>query len=304
MPEPTEPALTDTPDLVANALVPLDLRPVIELAEDRPFLHLDELADGRLLSIAIRDGWERTEEDLERFLPSPDRPRGTTTVLDADGFVAAVDRRRLDHTDDGQPGPVVYFDVSKSAMVAVLNDDEGALTGWRDYRIALQVARTPEWEHWTKHQGLRGQQEFAEVLEAGELEILDPPAATMLDIVQTIQGSVNTRMKSAQRLTDGRTQFVLEEEIEGKAGKEGLLDIPGEFTIRVRPFFGSEAFDVRCRFRWRPPRANQPLQFGYVLDRVVDVEREAFESVVEKVQVDLDDCIFVAGAPCATPGPR
>lgn len=302
MPEPTD-TITG---LVANAMVPLDLRPVIELAEDRPFLRFDELADGRLVSIALRGGWERTEEDLERFWPLPDRARGTTSVLDAEGFVAAVLQRRLDQPRgaDKQPAPVVYFDVSSSQMVAVLNDDHGPVTGWRDYRVDLRVRRTPEWEHWTKHQGLRGQQEFAEVLEAGELEIVDPPAATMLDIAQTIQGTVNARVKSSQRLDNGRTQFVLEEEIEGKAGKEGLLDIPGEFTIRVRPFFGSEAFDVRCRFRWRPPRANQPLQLGYVLDRVVDVEREAFESVVEKVRFTLDDCAFVAGAPCATPAAR
>lgn len=307
MPEPTDDDFVelDAP-LFANAMVPLDLRPIIDLAEDRPFLQFDSLADGRLLSVALREGWEREDLDLEKYWPAPDRARGTTTVLDAEGFVAAIERRRLDQPRgaDQQPAPVVYFDITKSAMVAVLNDDTGPITGWRDYRVALTVQRTPEWEHWTKHQGLMAQQAFAEVLEQGELEIADPPAATMLDIAQTIQATVSARMKSANRLSDGRMQFVLEEEIDGKAGATGQLDIPGEFRILVRPFFGSDPFTVRCRFRWRRPTATTPLQLGYVLDRVADVEREAFETVVARVRSELDDVTFVAGTPAATPGAR
>lgn len=237
--------------------------------------------------------------DLERYLPVPERQRGTVRAFTADGFVAAFEQR----TVDGSLA-TVYADLDRCRLTAVLNDDVDNVAGWRDHRIAYQPQLTPEWQHWTAHQGLVSQAEFAAALEEGETELVDPAPTVMLEIAQTFHASTSAKFKQHGRLRDGRTQLVYEEDIDAKAGDgEGLVTIPDTFTIRVRPFYGAEPVDVTCRLRYRVERGD--LRIGYTIHRPDEVVRTSFlADVVGQVRDALPGWPVIEAAPAdpLTPG--
>lgn len=240
--------------------------------------------------------------DYEKFLPEPVRARGTVRVFTAEGFTAAYQHRTV---DDARYGAVIYADPDQCRLVAVIDDDYGAHPGWREHRVQLDLKTTDEWTLWHNGQGYGTQEAFAEVVEAGEKEIVDPSATTMLDIAQTFHATVGAKVKRANRLSDGRTQFVYDEDIEASAGAAGELTIPGTFTIRVRPFLGSEPVEVECRLRYRVERGGA-FKIGYQMDRPDEVKRESFaRDVLDQVRVALPDAIVIEGVPAGpTPAGR
>lgn len=248
--------------------------------------------------VAYRNDRTVAQLDLERYLTGPTRARGTLQVFTADGFVTAYRQRTFEDDPDGNPGPTVsYADPDRCRLVAVLNDDHPGSPGWRDHRIELTLKPTPEWELWSGGQGLGSQEHFAEVIEAGEKEIVDPSPTVMLDIAQTFHASMGAKIKRANRLRDGRTQFVYDEDIEASAGAAGELTIPDKFTIRVRPFYGAQPVDVECRLRYRVDRGGA-FVIGYTMDRADEVRRESFATdVLGQVREAIPNATIVEGVP-------
>lgn len=231
--------------------------------------------------------------DLEAYGQRPTRVKQRTVkVSSSAGFVTATEDRKS--TDD--PNHVVlYADENTSSLVAVLNDDGPYGPGWRDHRVALKLDATTEWKWWTSRQGLNDQEFFARTIQVGEMEIIDPSPATMLDIAQSFHASTSANVKSAKRLRDGRTQAVYEEDVSATAGEGGTVEIPDTFSLSMRPFYGSDLFKVTARIEWK--LASGKLSIGYQLVRPEDVERQAFLKIVEVVSSEMPEVPLVAGAP-------
>lgn len=246
--------------------------------------------------VALPPDWSTTLHDPERTADAPRRPVATVQVHDAASFAAAVTRRQ----DEENYTPVVYADEETLALVAVLNDDQHGRGGWRDHRVELALRRTVEWTHWKNADGrLLEQEDFAEFIEAGLTEIQDPPPATMLELAQTFQASTAGRFKGGTRLQTGVRQFLYEEEVDASAGPGGTIAIPETIKLAVRPFYGSDRYQVDARFRYRLRTGH--LTLGYKLDRPHEVERSAFTAVRDGVAELLKDVDVIAGR---APGAR
>lgn len=233
-----------------------------------------------------------TEELVAKHRPNPRRATGVHRVRTLDGLASAIAR----HRNDGVATPVVYHDPETLQVTAVLNDHEPyaqVAAGWRDHRIHWTPTLTPEWNHWVSHQGQHGQLEFAEVLEDGEAEIVEPTAADMLEIATTFAATRNAKYRAAGRPKTGITQFVYEEQTTAKAGEKGELTIPDSFTIVVRPFFGADAFKVKARIRYRA--SGDAFTIGYQLHRPDDVIRHAFAAHVGELLQGLEDVDSIEG---------
>lgn len=251
---------------------------------------LDANDEQNVYVVATRDDRRIHEIDLERYEDAPVRSRGTVRTFTAEGFLTSF--RQL---VGGERPATVYADPDQCRLVAVLNDDEAGNPGWRDHRIELDLKTTPEWSLWTGRQGLGPQARFAEVIEEGETEIVEPSATVMLEIAQTFHASTGAKFKQHGRLRDGRTQLSYEEEIEATAG-EGLVDIPESFTIEVRPFYGADPVAVQCRLRYRLERG--ALTIGYQIHRPDDVRRTSFATdVVDHIREQLKGFVVVEGTP-------
>jgi uncharacterized protein YfdQ (DUF2303 family) len=233
------------------------------------------------------------EELVAKHRRNPARARGTIQARTLDGVGQAIARHR---TADSPP--VLYHDAETLQVTAVLNDHLGSVVpkghpGWRDHRIHWTPTLTPEWKHWVDHQGLHDQLTFAEILEDGEAEIVDPPVADMLEIVTTLHSTRNAKYRAAGRPTTGVTQFLYEEQTDTRAGEKGDLTIPDVFYVVVRPFFGADAYKVKARIRYRTSDGN--LKIGYQLHRPSDVIRQAFDTHVEQLIDQLDDVDTIEG---------
>jgi len=265
-------------DLIASATT--EAGTVAELAaQPVEFEDLDHL------TVALPPGWRLQREDLEPGMAEPTRSKGTIYVHDAASFVKAVNRRK------SEPDPVLYADDGNQQLVAVLNDDDGDKTGWRDYRVALHLDTTPEWQHWTLQDGkMLSQEGFASHVEDGIGELQVPAPAEMLEIAQAFHATTAARFKSGRRLASGATQFAYEEEIEATAGE---VSIPSELVLVLTPFVGAARYEMRAWFRFSLKR--DQLLLGYKLQRPHDVLRAAFGDIRTEVAAALPDLDMLAG---------
>jgi hypothetical protein len=228
--------------------------------------------------------------DLRYALPEPPRSKGTITVFDAESFHAAVKQRMASHEVPA------YADDQRLTLTAVLNDDEHlhevpttadekgghTLTGWRDYRVVLALRPTMEWANWKSHDGAAfPQAHFAEFIEDMATMIVEPEPATMLEIAQTLQGTLKASWSAGHRLSNGARQLTWSETVNASAGDSGKLEIPASFLIACQLFRGGPVVQVRAMFRFR---IGPPLTLHYKLLEVDRLEREAFQAVLGEVK--------------------
>ncbi|MDP8961520.1 MAG: YfdQ family protein [Actinomycetota bacterium] len=230
-----------------------------------------------------RDGNHVGTYDVERYRNAPVTRRGTVHVHTPDALVTYA-RRCLD-----EEASTLWGDLEAATITVVLND-HGKLQigspGWADHRAILQLRPSPEWEAWTRIDGgWRSQVELAEFLEERVQDIVDPDGATLLEVARTFHATSTARFKSAIALHSGEQQLVYEQEIDGKAGRTGQAEIPREFTLFIRPFFGTDPVDVHGQFRFRVREGS--LALGVRLLRVQDVRRGAIGEALEVVSQEL-----------------
>jgi uncharacterized protein YfdQ (DUF2303 family) len=214
--------------------------------------------------------------NLQDFEPTPRRKRGQTVHFTAASLAAYM----LSHKEDGT---AAYVDLENFQITVVINGPSVAAPGWSDHTARLTTRPTPEWNYWSGKDGkMLSQADFAEHVQAGLREILDPPAADMLELAQNFQAKTDVSFKSGKQLADGKRQLEYVEDIQATAGVKGTIVIPSELSLAIAPFEGSAAYKIKAWFRFRIN--NGDLQLGYKLDRPRDVQKAAFDDIVGDLQ--------------------
>jgi len=222
---------------------------------------------------------------------------GRTELVNTLGLAAAPPRKTgpaIFYTHDSLsryvnehagPGSALFANIEASKVIGVLNGHvpEGETAGWHDHTATLALRHTPEWDRWTaKDGGLMGQQEFAEHLELGQLEIVEPEAATMVELARTFEANTAVAFKEAIVLQSGERKLMYDETTVAKAGQKGDITIPKEFVIGVAPYEGSDRYRVTCQLRYRIREGR--LQIGYAMVRPREVLRSAFGDIVTAIE--------------------
>lgn len=215
----------------------------------------------------------------------PARKSGTTLVRDATSFSAYFTKHADENTE-------VYADSDRLSVTAVLDAHTGAEARWGGHRLTLSLRTTDAWKQWAAlDDKLMGQEQFANFLEDHLPELLDPSAADMLEIAQSIQGVTKAEFQAATRLSSGQRQLQYVETTTAKAGQKGQLTIPETFVIGLIPFEGSEGYRLTARLRYRISRDGE-LTIGYKLDRPSDTLRTAFADVVNQIDGDIEQPVM------------
>ena len=234
--------------------------------------------------LATDEGGQRLEYvDREDALPQPLRARGTFRPATVHSLTSYLKTHLEAH-----PGTTIWVDRTAATVTAILNDHhvKPATAGWGDYKAILTLERTPEWLHWKNADGrLMGQEEFAEHIQQGLDEIIDPEAATMLEVAQSVQGTTDATWRTAKRLDNGEVGFEYSEAVAAQAGPRGSLEIPSQFVLSVVPFYGEELEQVTARLRYRVSAGR--LTIGYQLIQPHKVELEALHSIVSTLEDDF-----------------
>ena len=215
---------------------------------------------------------ERIETvDLERLLVVPRRERGMVVLHEPVDFAAYVLTMENAST-------TVWADDTTLRVTAVFNDHTPKGAGWRDHTAVLEIRRDPDWQAWLARDGNLGDQaEFAEHLEDQARVIVDPNAATMLEIATSFHAHRHASFSRGARLDTGDVQLAWSEETTASAGSSGRLEVPRQFTLRLSPFVGVPPVEVIARLRYRIRDGR--LGIGYKLDRPDLAERTAFVDI-------------------------
>jgi uncharacterized protein YfdQ (DUF2303 family) len=230
----------------------------------------------RLYSVVVPAGDSLRILDLEEHLSHPQRARGTVHAATVSALIDYVTA----HADES--ATTLWVHPTSGRIVAVLDDHAGDQPGWGEHRAQLDLTRTPEWKHWQRIDGtLIDQEQFAEHIQDGLREIVEPAAADMLEIAQSIQAKTQATFKSARRLADGAIGMEYDEQIDAKAGRKGQLQIPEQFTLAIAPFVGEDPYRITARLRYRIREGH--LRIGYKLDRPDAVTRDTLNAIADRL---------------------
>lgn len=266
-----------------------DATAVVELlaagaAQIDPTAHT--VADGAIpdvLTAIVPAGYRLDDLDLSKYDHLRDRPRrlmGTATLHQPISWLAYVARH-------AGPGTEVFADVTEDRVTAVLDGPEStpgsSRPGWGQHRAVLDLTPSDAWRAWTNvHDRWLTQDAMAEHLEARTPDLVEPDAATMLEIAQTIKATTGVKFESRSVLHNGERQLRYVESIDGQAGQRGDLTIPQQLTLRLQPWRGADlAVPVTARFRYRINGGQ--LALGVVLDRITEVKDAAWAALVDEL---------------------
>lgn len=230
---------------------------------------------------------------VEKAQPTPFRKRGIIAVKDVASLLVCLADQGIQGAKDAG---YVYADPDARTITAVFNDHRAA-AGWRDHRVALKAEYTPEFQRWLENNGssrAKGQGEFAEFIEDNLADLPEPYAQQLLAVATTIQATSGIEFKSARRLQDGQTQLAYVENIEARAGADGALVIPKEFTLGLRIFKNGGGYLLKARLKYR--LTSGQVKFWYELDRPERAVEDAFSGYVEQVREKSGYAVLIGAA--------
>ncbi|WP_055585513.1 DUF2303 family protein [Streptacidiphilus griseoplanus] len=242
----------------------------------------NELKPGKVYAwLTPTGGVQKIDLTGDEYRDTPARKTGTTTLRDADSFIAYYQK----HADESSE---VYADAERLTVTAVLDAHQAGADGarWGKHRAVLALRKTKAWEAWLANDTrMMGQKDFAAFLEDHLAELLEPTAAEMLEIAQSIEGTTKAQFQHGHRLQTGERQFAYVEETSATAGK-GQLTIPETFVIGLVPFDGSAGYRLRARFKFEINRDGH-LSLGYKLETPDDTLKTAFADVTTAITEGL-----------------
>ncbi|MFB4306928.1 DUF2303 family protein [Actinomadura sp. GTD37] len=223
-----------------------------------------------------REVWDFTGDE---YLNQPKRKTGNVYVDDLNSFLVYFRKHST-------PASEIYVNVDKAQITAVLDAHTRDGADWGQHRLILRMTPTDRWADWTKHDRTAFKQvAFAEYIEDHLDDILNPNAATMLEIASTLEASTKVKFSSGVTLSNGSRRLNWEETTDARAGESGKFDVPTQFTIRVAPFDFANAAEVNARFRYRV--ASGDLSITYLLDDPAAVVRDAVLDVIKNLETSL-----------------
>jgi uncharacterized protein YfdQ (DUF2303 family) len=230
-----------------------------------------------------------SEKTPKQYWERPKRKTGTVALHSIESFAAFVNRHK-------QPGTMVYITThggeslaSGITFEAVLNDHEPGDDGadWGDFRAAYQLLLSPEWVRWMEHdRGALAQKSFCEHMENFEREILKPDGATLLKLLQDLEGRVDCSFKGAVNLHNGSVKVGYTEDVSLRAGGSteaaGEMTLPDRIELKLPPFENAPPYKMWARLRVRV--AERKLFFQYETQDAHLVIRDAVNALAEKVK--------------------
>jgi uncharacterized protein YfdQ (DUF2303 family) len=236
------------------------------------------LIEGRVVFLPSAGDGEGRTIDLDQYSAAPARKRGNTVVFDAASFNQVI----ADNSDAGNIAVYLDRNPDRPSIVAVLNGNGKAGSGWSDFRVSIEFRHTPQWIKWAGNDGkLLAQVEFAEFIEENLEDISEPAGASMLEIASQLQLVRSVNFRSKVTLQSGTFAFTHDQDDKASVGA-GQIDVPQSFVLGIKPIFGLAAYKVPARFRYRVVEGK--LRLGYKLQRVETMMEQIIEDVIAKIE--------------------
>jgi uncharacterized protein YfdQ (DUF2303 family) len=236
-----------------------------------------------------KDGAERVEWLKDQWV-NPTFRRGTVKLDDGKSFIAYVTRHMTENS-------AVYGKQSPAKFVAVLDEHPApspssvnniiAPANWRHFRAEYTPAFSPEWLVWTNQdrKPFESTEKFALFLEDNAPDVIQPDAASMMEVALNFRVNQDVTYKAVQRLQDGQIDLTYQNNIDAQTTSTRTQNakIPETFKIAVPVFAGvnSKVYEVDARFRFR--LTGGVLKLWFELVRHPKVVERAFTDLWTKI---------------------
>lgn len=170
-----------------------------------------------------------------------------------------------------------------TSITAVIND-HSATPEWGDFRATLTFAETPAWKRWAAlDRVLVSQDAFADVVEMGLAEVIEPTASDLLELVREFHATADTKFTSAKQDGSGTCELTYVDTVEGRS-RSGQITAPAAILLFLPVYEGTEPLHIEARFRFRLDRQNGRVGFGLVFPRTAaEYRREAVLSAAGQI---------------------
>lgn len=256
-----------------------------------------EIGDGRKVAI-LQAGESVThiKDELDRYLPKPERLDGTTFMDDLASFLNECERFKT-------PALSVYVHAvdpkSKPSIVAVFNDSLLGAPDFRDHRASYQPSASNEVRAWVNAgDRLMSQEMFAELIEerlldvklvdeadanmkplleaAAALKLQVGSPADLLEVSRGLQVNVSQGVKGKPNLHNGTTTFAFEE------SAQPTVTVPGAVILEIPFFEGATKVLILARLRYKV--ADQKITWRVLLHDLPRVYGEAVDDLCAEIR--------------------
>ena len=202
---------------------------------------------------------------------APERVKQTVTVFDPASF---VDYYTLFNDQNSR----IFADETKLQVLAVLDyhaAGDGNSPRWGQHRLSLTLRQSEEWKIWKGNNNQQlTQQQFAEFLEQNSTDIISPNPASIREIAEDLEATVDVEFAAAQRMAGGKVNFKYTETTKTTVSGGKAVTVPDQFTLSIPVFIGGDPIQVGAFLRYRIKE--QKLVFFYTLLRPEECVRTAF----------------------------
>ena len=282
--------MNDTPSMISDAI-----RDIVTIPpQPTPPSELRTLTAGRrsfmVGCLPTGDGsWTYTEIDTtedEEEMERPLHPRGQLLATDLGSFTQLLRKHATPHAE-------VYANEREGLITAVLDagatweDPQETRASWYDHQVSWVLRPDRDWLAWLQMDAYQfvSTSAMADHLETYRHTIMEPDAATILEVVQSIEVRSDVKFRVGPR-SEGHRSFLVVGEDTVSAGHDKALTVPTELKLRLRPWIGGGYEQVTALFRYRIHQGE--LKLGIKLLRVDDVRERAWKQVVDDINYVLD----------------
>lgn len=170
---------------------------------------------------------EYSVEDLERFAEHPDRIREVKQFQDLRGFI--------DYVNDFKNDETVCF-AGRHEIKIIFNYHTKDKASWGSHVAIFKIEKSQRWRIWEEaHNKWMSQKRFADFLDSGLNEIIDPAQAEILTLVKNFRATTSYEFDSEASPCGGEN-LTFRKTTKGGSSKKADLYVPEYITLALQPF--------------------------------------------------------------------
>lgn len=260
----------------------LDANALVQLGKNQVQVITATEANGLKKAFAVLPQGH-TAADLGKFLP-PDE-EATPVFATPEAFAGYVNRFK-------RPETAVFNSLKAGTITAIFDYHSVGKGGACDHTATYSPELSTEFKKWKAiiDGGFIGQQAFAEFLQEFGHTVTTPTEAEIIDIVESVQATLNAEAKSVTRAKDGSGGFGYQVKVTLKSGQSGELDIPDFLVVSMPIYTGGQSVDVRLKVQVRVTDGG--IKFRFLAPKLEDLIREFNARAVEVVAESIDMTIY------------
>lgn len=267
-----------------------DVEAVVRVAQEAT--QAEELQPGKVYAFMAGGQVHKVDLTGDEYRDSPRRKVGTTRLGDIDSLAAYLNKHATSATE-------VYADPIRRVLVAVIDAHSQDRPGWLNHRATYEPRLHPAWNAWTGSDGQwMVQEDFAEHIEANRAWIVEPEAATVMEMVTSFQAKTSASFKSGIQSKSGQKVLEYTEQVQASAGA-GKLEIPDHLVLGLPVFLGAEQrYRLPARFQFRINGGR--LTMRYVLVDAAEAVHAEFLALMDRLNEiwnRTDGQLLLVGSP-------